>query len=216
MSSPPPKTSFRALKAETYAQSYMMPREIGEDRRKSRIDALQQGLVAGLIEALPPGAMVLDVPCGNGRMTQLVTRADLKLAAMDYNLSMLQAMAQRGTGRMLQCRAQADVMRLPLPDKSVDLLIDMRLLHHVPDQETRVAMIREMMRVCRGRIVTSYWTTHCWRYLRKRLLGKRIRGVPISPGRFADACERAGLIVERQTPMRRFIEDEIVVIGRPR
>lgn len=216
MASQPPQTSFRSTKDAHYAQAYMMDDQLAGDRRKLRIDRIQQGLVSEQLSALPAGALVVDVPCGNGRMTQRVTRPDLKLVAMDYNHSMLQAMAQRGSPRMLACRSVADIMRLPLPDKCADLLINMRLLHHVTDQPMRVAMLREIVRVCRGRVVTSYWTTRCWRYARKRLLGKKLRGVSIAPAVFVDACEQAGLVIEKQVSMRPLWEDEIVVIGRPR
>ena len=208
-----PQTSFRATKGDDYARQYMMDAKLAGDRRKLRIDRLQQRIVQDELARLPAGAVVADVPCGNGRMSQLV-RSDLQLAAMDYNLSMLRAMADRAAAaHVLSRRAAADIMRLPLADKSVDLFIDMRLLHHLPDVDTRIATLRELARVTRGRIVTSYWSTHCWRYLRKRLLGKKLRGVPIAPGTLRDACRQAGLVIESQIPMRRFYEDEIVVIA---
>ncbi len=210
-----PHTSFRTAKPADYADSYMMDAKLTGDRRKRRIDRIQQQIVRAELAKLPAGALVTDVPCGNGRMSRLVG-ANLKLAAMDFNVSMLQAIGGRKTATaVLGRRAAADILNLPLPDKCVDLFVNMRLLHHLPDQPTRVAMLREIARVTRGRIVTSYWTTRCWRYFRKRLLGKRLRGVAIRPAQMRDAVRQAGLVIESHIPMRRFYEDEVVVIARP-
>ena len=54
-------------------------------------------MVREYVEALSHGAVVEDVPCGNGRRTQLIVqRDDLRVIALDFNVSMLQAMQVRG------------------------------------------------------------------------------------------------------------------------
>lgn len=211
----PTPSSFRTVKHESYASAYMMDEQLAGDRRKLRIDRIQQGIVADEVQKLAPGSTVLDVPSGNGRMTQLLNRADLSVVAMDFDHQMLKAIELRGVDRASRWRVRSDVTHLPLPDKSVDLVVNMRLMHHIADPATRVQMCRQLGRVTRGRVITSFWTTHCWRYLRKRILGKKARGHPVSPGEFLSACRHGGLVVERIIPMRRWYEDECVAICRP-
>jgi len=208
-------SSFRKVKGEEYASTYMMDEQLAGDRRKLRIDRIQQQIVADQVSQLASGSTVLDVPSGNGRMTQLLNRDDLNVIAMDFDHQMLKAMDRRRIDGRSSFRVRGDVIHLPLPDKSVDLVINMRLMHHIADPAMQVRMYRQMRRVVRGPIVTSFWTTHCWRYVRKRVLGKRIRGHPVTPDHFRSVCRQAGLAIERIIYMRRWYEDECVVICRP-
>ena len=211
----PRPSSFRKIKGESYASAYMMAEQLAGDRRKLRIDRIQQRIVAEQVQRLAPGSTVLDVPSGNGRMTQLLDRADLSVIAMDFDHQMLKAMARRRIDLAGRWRVRGDVTHLPLPDKSIDLVINMRLMHHIADPVMRVRTCRQLARVARGRVITSFWTTHCWRYLRKRILGKKVRGYPVSPDTFLSACRQGGLVVEQIIPMRRWYEDECVAICRP-
>ena len=209
-------SSFRKPKGDKYASAYMMDDQLAGDRRKLRIDRIEQQIVADHVSQLSPGGTVLDVPSGNGRMTQLIDRADLNVVAMDFAHEMLKAMELRkiegGRGRG---RVQGDVILLPLPDKSVDLVVNMRLMHHIADPAMQVRMYRQLARVTRGVVITTFWTTHCWRYLRKRLLGKKVRGHPVSPDHFMSVCRQAGLVVDRIIYTRRWYEDECVAICHP-
>lgn len=207
---------FRSHEADqARADDYMADQALAGDRRMQRINRIEQALVQQYINALPAGAVVLDAPCGNGRMSQwVIDRGDLGLVAVDYNQTMLNSMRLHAQQRLLGCRVRADVLALPLADKSVDLAINMRLLHHIPDDATRLGMLGQFARVCRGTIITSYWTTHSWRYLRRRLLGKVVRGFPVSPSRFGALCAQCGLSIERIVPVRRWVEEQCVVICR--
>lgn len=209
-------SQFRMTHADNRrGNNYMLDEEHSGDWRMARIDRIEQELVCQYINALPAGAAVADVPCGNGRMSQWVARrGNLSLIAMDFNSDMLAGMVHRGETSLMSRRAQADILNMPLADKSVDLLVNMRLMHHIPDRATQVAMFREIARVCRGTVITSFWTTHCWRYLRKRILGKRIRGFPVAPSHFQGVCEEAGLVVQRMVPARKWWEEQVNVVCR--
>lgn len=208
---------FREKHADDRRGNRYMLHDHEADPRMSRISQFEQDVVRAQVDALPAGAVVVDVPCGNGRMSQWVARRpELQLVAMDYNVQMLHGMRHREPASMLPRRVQADVLQLPLPDRSVDLVINMRLMHHIADRPTQVAMMRELARVCRGTVVTSFWTTRSWRYVRRRMLGKPIRCFPIPPDAFCGVCEEAGLDVERMLPVRRWIEEQTLVIARVR
>jgi len=181
-----------------------------------RISELEQQIVRELIDAQPAGAVVVDAPCGNGRMSRWASRrGDLKLVLVDRSPDMLDALKIRNDARLLQKRVQADVMQLPLADKSVDLMINIRLMHHMPDTPARIRLGCELARVTRGTLVTSYWSTHAWRVWRRRLRGKRLRSHPISPREFEAICQESGLQVERIIPVHRWYEEQCMVICKP-
>lgn len=197
----------------SYTDGYMDPR--GLDDRNQGIDQFERRVVADQIAALPAGAVVADVPCGNGRMSRCVLeRGDLRLVAMDYSLAMLQSMARLDLPALLPCRTQADILSLPLPDRSVDLFINIRLMHHIPDRGLRVRMLREIARVTRGKLVTSFWNSHTWRHLRKVVRGKEITLHPVSPAHFRGVCAEAGLMVERFEHVSRWREKQVLAICR--
>ena len=188
---------------------------LGRDPRMARIDRIEQAVIESCLDEMPEGTVVVDVPCGNGRMSQHVAqRSGLQLIALDLNAHMLQSMAVRDHPKMLGRRVRADLLYLPLPSKSADLLINMRLLHHLPDRPLRLQVLCELVRVSRDRLITSFWTTHSWRYVRRRIMGKSIRGFPISPPQFATLAEEAGLRIEKLVPTRRLYEEQVVAVCR--
>ncbi|MEP7381195.1 MAG: methyltransferase domain-containing protein [Gemmatimonadota bacterium] len=62
--------------------------------------------------ALPVGARVLDVPCGQGRHAHLLAEAGYNVDGLDYSNHLLQAARARGTGRSLRY-TRGDMRRLP-------------------------------------------------------------------------------------------------------
>src|SRR5690606_9377486 len=101
-----------------------------------------------------------------------------------------------------------------LPDRSVDLVINMRLMHHLSTEALRLAMLSELARVTRDRAVVTFFSTHAWRYVRRRLIGKEIRGFPISPAEFRRLCAQCGLVVEELAPVRPWYEEQCLALCR--
>ncbi|MGF1632680.1 MAG: class I SAM-dependent methyltransferase [Phycisphaerae bacterium] len=50
---------------------------------------------------------------------------------------------------------QADALRLPFADGSFDAVVCSTFLHHLPDDASAIRLLREMDRVCRGRLVLA-------------------------------------------------------------
>lgn len=201
------------------SSAYLHESQLHADPRGKHIVDAENAWVKRYIDTLPANARVVDVPCGNGRMSRIVAgRGDLNLVAIDFNAHMLEAMATQDATSMSPRRARlvrGDVLSLPLEDQSIDLVLNIRLMHHIADRDTQVAMYRELGRVCRGLIVSTFWTTHCWRYLRKRLLGKRIKSYPVSPAHFRSVVTEAGLTLESYQPLRPWYDYQCMAICRP-
>lgn len=114
---------------------------------------LQRGEVAAFQRwsAMEPGAALLEVGCGNGVSTGLLSETfrPRRLVAFDYDPSMV----ERGRRRLHRLPptspielAVADATRMPFADGEFDAVFEVGVVHHVPDW--RVAL-REVGRVLR-------------------------------------------------------------------
>jgi SAM-dependent methyltransferase len=121
-----------------------------------------------------PGERVLDLGCGMGRHAYEVYRRGGHVIAFDHSPAelaeverMFRAMDATGEPPVGASAAvvQGDVLALPFPDASFDVVIAAEVLEHVPDDATAM---REIARVVRpgGRVavtVPRWWPERiCW------------------------------------------------------
>ena len=95
--------------------------------------------------ALPAGSTVLDLAAGTGDLCIDMRRAGLRPISMDLSFGML------ANDRSGEPRAQADILRLPVPDASVDGIMCGFALRNLVDLDV---FFRECARVIRpgGRV----------------------------------------------------------------
>lgn len=109
---------------------------------RQRIEYIARWLDLGSIRS------ALDAGCGDGFSTFYMSEQIRDLWAVDRSISMLSRHPLRGTGRL----ARADIMRLPFPDRSIDLVYCWEVLHHLADPARAV---REMARVSRRCVLVA-------------------------------------------------------------
>ena len=101
-----------------------------------------------VILALPSGARVLDVPCGQGRHAHLLAEAGFRVDGLDYSAHLLARARDRGTGPTLRY-TRGDMRQLPARwtgrfDAVVNLFTSFGFFTD-PDDDARV--VREFARV---------------------------------------------------------------------
>lgn len=106
-------------------------------------------LAADLADAAPDHGAVLDVGTGPGiLLVELARRRpDLQVTGVDLSPDMVAA-AQRN---LTECGARAtthvgDVIKLPLPDQSVDLVVSSFSMHHWADIDAAVPELARVLR----------------------------------------------------------------------
>jgi len=156
-----------------------------------------------------PGASVLDVPCGNGRLTGLLAEyAPGPRMGADASAPMARE-ARAG----LDLAVVANGARLPFPDDSVDLVVCVRLLHHLHDAEDRRRVLRELARVGRGSVLVSFYSSTTLQGLRRRYRPKRPSSrTGIRPAAFRRELAAAGLTVVESRSLLPLVREQTLVL----
>lgn len=178
---------YSARRAKTYIE-----RRFGSSPRLQRLHQLEFAFVLSVVEQLTPGSVVLDVPCGSGRLSPAFCTAG-RTYGIDLSADMLREAKEHKPAEYKGDFILASAMNIPLPDKSVDLAVCMRLFHHIGDPEARRQLFRELSRVSRHRVVTSFYRKESYRYYKKRLFGKKASGQPVSVDCFLQEARECGL-----------------------
>jgi SAM-dependent methyltransferase len=100
-----------------------------------------------------PAEVVLDAPCGAGRLLPFLRAREHKVVQMDRAFAMLQqARELRGDVPT----AQAHALALPLADGAVDGVVMFRFLHHLQPSAQKLA-VAEACRTARRFVVASFF-----------------------------------------------------------
>ncbi|MGA1524317.1 MAG: class I SAM-dependent methyltransferase [Planctomycetota bacterium] len=177
------------------------------DRRERR--AIQK-LLRGITPAAGPW---LDVPCGAGRLSDLLPGP---VVQVDRDKAMVRAVEDGAAVRIC-----ASAHALPFADGTFAGALCMRLFQHLPHSDERVRVLSELRRVTRGPIVLSFFHAASFQHAR-RVVSRRLRRKPVSGRsavtlrRFFAEVERAGLRPVRCAPLLPFLSDQWVVLVEPR
>lgn len=102
--------------------------------------AIAQRIGVAIAALLPPGAHVLELGIGTGRMAYPVARAGCHVVGVDLSRDMLEEVGRQpnkeGTPLLL---AQANIEDLPIKTRSMDAVLAVHVLHLVPDWRRALA-----------------------------------------------------------------------------
>ena len=138
------------------------------------LDRREQAIIAGFLSTVSGGRRdleALDVPCGYGRFSNALLSVSSRLVDADRS----ENMASRATARGRELGAKdvagvgVDLVALPFPDRAFDVILSMRLLHHIGDPAVRALMFRELSRVTRKWVITSFYDTNPLHQLQRGL-----------------------------------------------
>ena len=135
---------------------------------------IEQKIICGMLDDLPPGSWICDAPVGTGRFFEYYQRHGFIVRGVDISADMLILAASKvkdhtaiinGHGQFML--GETDVRQTHLPDKSIDACINCRITRWIEDAQTRLPcpkacqdMFREMMRVSRNRIILTTRVRH--------------------------------------------------------
>ncbi|XP_073009946.1 tRNA (carboxymethyluridine(34)-5-O)-methyltransferase [Typha latifolia] len=108
--------------------------------------------VAGFLNSLIPGSVILDAGCGNGKYLGL--NPDCFYIGCDISPPLIDICASRGHEVMV-----ADAVNLPYRDNFGDAAISIAVLHHLSTEMRRRKAIEELIRVVQkgGLVLITVW-----------------------------------------------------------
>ena len=176
MSQMEPETSKYQGKYQSIAnaQSY----NIGYKERKQKRTQKEIAILSKLLAGHAPAETVLDMPCGGGRLSPVISEFARSIIEMDLALGQL--LYGRETCRISspQIWIRASGFQIPLKDNSVDGSVCIRLSHHLYSLEEKEKLLSELLRVARRFVIFSFVDSNSLKYTLRRWR-HRIAGTPL-------------------------------------
>jgi ubiquinone/menaquinone biosynthesis C-methylase UbiE len=148
---------------------------------------LVDGFFSALVESLPrhPPETVLEVGVGEGEVSTKLRKLYPQARIVGVDLPDERLAAEWcARGLVGLC---GDIVDLPFPAKTFDLVMAIEVLEHVPDPEAAIA---ELARLSRGHLVLSVPREPIWR-LANLLRGKYLSALGNTPGHVQHWSRRA-------------------------
>ena len=150
--------------------------------------------------------VILELPCGGGRMTpafaaatDFVIEADIAIGQIAYG---------RKTSRISTPRVwmTASAFHIPLRDNSVDGTVCVRLAHHLPTDAEQERLFRELLRVSRRFVIVTYFDRHSLKNLTHRFrhpFSRRPPKLTMTNARVAELARACGAGLVAAPPLSR-------------
>ena len=200
-------TPFKEHEVEEYERK----RYRGIDQRL--VHRREEKLLRGILRKIGEGPLlVLDVPCGYGRFSDLLLDKDFSLVSSDISFPMVKrARAKSGHphSRFLSGVVADAKPGLPFRKGAFSLLLSMRFFHHVHEKKERESILKEFSRATSDWVILSYYQKNLFHILqrkfRRRIKKSRTRIKMIPRKELCKEAEGAGLKVVKISPLFRGI-----------
>lgn len=183
------KNAYRSVEAaEEYRESYTGP-ITWKSLRFHFIAKRERLAVLDLLTIVRPGVL-LDLPCGSGKLATVVASMRCKVVAGDVAAEMLPLArkAYDAAGIMEAALVLVDAERVAdvLGNKAFDVAVCLRLMHRVP-KEVRVSILGQLARVAKYAVI-SFGVDSWYLRIRKRISRFVFRGEhqPLCTSRLPD------------------------------
>jgi SAM-dependent methyltransferase len=203
---------------EHEVEEYERKRYRGIDQRL--VHRRETHILMGFMERVAPDSgIVLDVPCGYGRFSNLFHKRGWGLVSSDYSFSMVKrAMESGGEGTLLKnWGVVADAKKgLPFKEGTFPGLLCMRFWHHVHEPAERKAILGFFSQVTSGWVILSFYQVNALHRLQRRFR-RKLKKSPtrikmISRAEFYEEVQGAGFECIDVVPLIRGIHAQHVAL----
>lgn len=187
-------------KEPTEALAYMEAR-FSRSRRWRWTNRKEMEIVLWFLQCRGNQGRGLDVPCGAGRLASCFQKAGCSWLGVDVSPAMAKLAGASAVGSIVV----ADAATLPFVKGTFPFVVCVRLLHRIQLRATRLEILRELARVCKGPILLTYYTRWNLRGIQRWLRGKY---PGLSLGEIRGELKQAGFQIKQEIPLRRLTQQQ--------
>jgi len=192
--------------AEAYKADY------GNKLHRKWSDRRERALLASYFAEIGAVDSILDLPCGHGRLADLLKSHCKRLIEGDWSFTMV-GLNRRDHGEDHRSYFRASALEIPLPDRSVDVVVSFRLSHHLETVELRERHLAELFRVARKAVIVTWFSAtsmkNVLRQVRVVLAGKKPKNV-LRNDRVREVAKTHGFSQRRAKPLFRIGSGHVV------
>jgi len=164
-----------------------------------------------------PPRLALDAPCGYGRFSGFLLERGYGLASADLSFHMVKRARSREDISTIPMGIVCNFVHgLPFKPGVFELILSMRLFHHLHEPEERRSVLREFSRAAGGWVILSYYEANplhrLQRMLRRLVKKSQTRIRMISRREFREEVQGAGFEIVRLFPIFRGIHGHHIAL----
>jgi ubiquinone/menaquinone biosynthesis C-methylase UbiE len=167
-----------------------------------------------MLEVVPKGEKILELPCGTGRLTEFLLQIGYKVTAADISDEMMRhAKSKTEAFGSKVTFEKADIEKLKYKDNTFSAIAVIRLLHHIPTS-LHSKVLGELHRVTKKWVVITYSNKCTFQNIRRNIVAMYTKEprYSISKKQFLDEVAQAGFKVVEYMPILPFISEEVFVL----
>ncbi len=116
---------------------------------------------------------MLDLPCGNGRVSSIFAAVSDLLIEADIGIGQVMLGRQMADWTTPTVWMTASAFEIPLRDNAVDGAVCVRLMHHLPSAAEQERLVAELLRVSRRFVLLTFFDSRSLKQLLSRVCGRR-------------------------------------------
>lgn len=179
-------------------------------------DRKEKKAFSRLLDRTPEAKTALDVPCGTGRMTEILLLRGLKVTGADVSLEMMEEAREKLKIFDDSVKfVKQDLTALEFEANSFDIVSCVRLFGHYATP-ARIQMLKEMARVTRKWVIVQYFYETPLTLLKRfvKRTARTYEGVvyPVTEDVIKEELLRSGLREEDRVWCRKHYSEEVFLL----
>ncbi|MCW5602805.1 class I SAM-dependent methyltransferase [Nitrosomonas sp.] len=178
---------------------------------------LEKRVIEICFQDLPRGTLVLDLPCGTGRLAEVLLDSGLRVHGADISAEMLEVAKERLShhGDRLDTEIM-DAFKLTGNDRQFEAALCARVLMHFPLDE-QIAFLRGIASVVRKRIVINHSLNSPYQRFRrwiKKILGHpKSVNFPVTNEEIKQLLSEAGFVEIKRKRLNSLISEAVYIVA---
>jgi len=180
------------------------------------VDKLEKTVVLELLQIKVRTKVVIDVPCGTGRITEALTNDNRYIVGADISKNMVLF----AHGRLRRYKnvdfVLCDAERMPFKSDVSDSTVSVRLMGHVPSN-TRIRILSELKRVTKRHVIISYYhplsILGIVRRIKTGIKRTRESWFPITPRKLKTEMKKSGLNIRKTKSILALVAETYFVLA---